>query len=74
MNPEEVTAKTAVVKPWFNASSNDGSSCLDTQFYEDGMVAVRSSKDPDGARLMFDAAEWAAFIKGAKSGEFDPLA
>lgn len=34
-------------------------------------VALRSANDPDGVVLLFDMAEWAAFIKGVKSGEFD---
>ena len=38
-----------------------------------GMVAVRDSKDPDGPVLMYTAAEWHAFLHGAKAGEFDDL-
>jgi Domain of unknown function (DUF397) len=38
-----------------------------------GMVAVRDSKDPDGPVLIYTAAEWHAFLHGAKSGEFDDL-
>jgi hypothetical protein len=34
-------------------------------------VAVRDSKDPDGAVLTFTPDERAAFIDGAKKGEFD---
>ena len=34
-------------------------------------VAVRDSKDPSGPALLFTAQEWAAFIEGAKDGEFD---
>ena len=34
-------------------------------------ILVRDSKNPDGPRLESDAAEWAAFVKGVKSGEFD---
>lgn len=32
---------------------------------------VRDSKDPEGPSLHFTAAEWEAFIEGAKKGEFD---
>jgi hypothetical protein len=38
-----------------------------------GMVALRDSKDPDGPVLMYTAAEWRAFLHGAKAGEFDDL-
>jgi Domain of unknown function (DUF397) len=37
----------------------------------DGAVAVRDSKDPTGPVLIFTPAEWAAFLSGAKDGEFD---
>ena len=39
----------------------------------DGMVAIRDSKDPDGPILRYTAAEWLAFLHGAKNGEFDNL-
>jgi hypothetical protein len=38
-----------------------------------GMVAVRDSKNPAGPTLMYTSAEWAAFLDGAKKGEFDDL-
>jgi hypothetical protein len=34
-------------------------------------IAVRDSKNPSGPALMFTPEEWAAFIEGAKDGEFD---
>jgi hypothetical protein len=37
------------------------------------MIAVRDSKDPEGAILTYTAAEWRAFLDGAKKGEFDDL-
>jgi hypothetical protein len=37
----------------------------------DGVVAVRDSKHPSGPALIFTPDEWAAFIAGAKDGEFD---
>lgn len=37
----------------------------------DGAVALRDSKDPTGPVLVFTSAEWAAFLAGAKDGEFD---
>jgi hypothetical protein len=34
-------------------------------------VLVRDSKDAAGPVLAFTAAEWAAFVIGVRSGEFD---
>lgn len=36
-------------------------------------VAVRDSKNPAGGILFYTSEEWAAFIEGAKAGEFDHL-
>lgn len=36
-----------------------------------GAVAVRDSKDATKKTLIFNEAEWAAFTKGVKAGEFD---
>lgn len=60
-----------VIKSWFNASSNDGSSCVDVQFLSDGGAQVRHSKKPGAEIITYDAAEWDAFIAGAKAGKFD---
>jgi hypothetical protein len=35
-----------------------------------GFVAIRDTKDP-GQVLVFSKAEWEAFVKGVKTGEFD---
>lgn len=39
-----------------------------------GQVAVRDSKNPDGATLVFARAEFRAWLRGAQAGEFDDLA
>ena len=33
-------------------------------------IAVRDSKDPDGAVLVFTSFEWDCFLDGAENGEF----
>jgi hypothetical protein len=38
-----------------------------------GMVALRDSKNPDGAVLVYTPAEWRAFLHGARNGEFDDM-
>ena len=35
------------------------------------LIAVRDSKDPDGAKLVFPAAEWRAFTDAVKAGRFE---
>lgn len=37
------------------------------------VVAVRDSKNPQGAILTYTATEWQSFLDGAKRGEFDTL-
>lgn len=39
--------------------------------FVDGYIAMRNSADPDGTVLVFTPAEWDAFVRGAKDGEFD---
>jgi Domain of unknown function (DUF397) len=39
----------------------------------DGMVAIRDSKNPDGAVLFYTPVEFHAFLDGARKGEFDDL-
>ncbi|MBX6357812.1 MAG: DUF397 domain-containing protein [Micromonosporaceae bacterium] len=36
-------------------------------------VAVRNSRDPHGPALIYTSAEIAAFVQGAKDGDFDHL-
>ncbi|HEY8457045.1 MAG TPA: DUF397 domain-containing protein [Actinopolymorphaceae bacterium] len=40
--------------------------------FVDDLIGMRSAKNPDGPILIFTAAEWEAFLSGAKDGEFDP--
>jgi hypothetical protein len=38
----------------------------------DHAVAVRNSRQVDGPTLCFTTAEWLAFLRGVRAGEFDP--
>ena len=60
--------------PWIKASaSNDQGACVE-QRCVDGMIEVRDSKGGDsGPVLRFTATEFAAWLDGAKRGEFDRL-
>jgi hypothetical protein len=44
--------------------------CVEVAFVG-GAVALRDSKNPAGAVLLFTPDEWLAFVVGAKDGEFD---
>ncbi|WP_219414987.1 DUF397 domain-containing protein [Pseudonocardia nigra] len=49
-----------------------GGSCVEVGLLPGGSVAVRDSKDPErSTALEFTPEEWAAFVSGVKSGEFD---
>lgn len=52
-------------------SSSNGGQCVEVARYLPGIVAVRDSKDQSGQVLTFTAAEWRAFVGGARDGEFD---
>ncbi|MFE2044395.1 DUF397 domain-containing protein [Streptomyces sp. NPDC059477] len=47
--------------------------CVEVAPLIDGSVAMRNSRDPDGPALVYTPAEVAAFLAGAKDGEFDHL-
>jgi Domain of unknown function (DUF397) len=51
--------------------SQPNGQCVEVANNLDGVVALRDSKNPSGSVLIFTPAEWAAFIEGAKAGEFD---
>ncbi|ACU98734.1 protein of unknown function (DUF397) [Saccharomonospora viridis DSM 43017] len=48
--------------------------CVEVARLASGDIAVRNSRDPQGPALIYTKAEIAAFIAGAKDGEFDDLA
>ncbi|GAB2818096.1 DUF397 domain-containing protein [Streptomyces sp. NPDC054796] len=56
-----------------SARSNPNGNCVELAGLGDGGVAVRNSRHPSGPALIYTAAEMAAFIQGAKDGDFDDL-
>jgi hypothetical protein len=48
----------------------DRDNCVEVAFVGQA-IAVRDSQNPAGPALIFTAAEWDAFLGGAKDGEFD---
>jgi hypothetical protein len=56
-----------------SARSNPSGNCVEVAKLHDGDIAVRNSRDPNGPALVYTPAEIAAFILGAKDGDFDDL-
>jgi hypothetical protein len=55
-------------------ASNPSGACVEVAPLADGEIAVRNSRHPSGPALIYTRAEIAAFLAGAKAGEFDDLA
>lgn len=53
-------------------ATEDGES-LEFAVLDDGQVAVRNARDPEGPVLVYTPAEISAFVDGAKKGEFDDM-
>jgi hypothetical protein len=56
-----------------SAHSNPNGACVELAPVADGRVAMRNSRQPDGTVLIHGAAEFRAFLAGARDGEFDYL-
>ena len=55
-------------------ASNPRGDCVELAQLGSGAVAMRNSRDPHGPAIVYTTAEIAAFLAGAKAGEFDDLA
>lgn len=53
--------------------SNPTGNCVELTWTVDGGVAVRNSRDPSGPVLVYTREEMAAFLLGARDGDFDDL-
>jgi hypothetical protein len=53
--------------------SNPNGNCVEIAKLPGGDIAVRNSRDPEGPALIYTPAEIAAFLLGAKDGEFDSM-
>lgn len=54
---------------WSGAVGN----CVEVATLASGEIAVRNSRFPSGPALIYTRAEMAAFLAGAKDGEFDDV-
>jgi hypothetical protein len=54
--------------------SNPSGNCVEMAELPGGAgIAVRNSRDPEGPALIYTSDEIAAFIEGARDGDFDNL-
>ena len=60
---------------WQKSSrSNPSGNCVElTRLHGSPDIAVRNSRDPEGPALVYTPEEMAAFIEGARGGDFDHL-
>lgn len=57
---------------WMKSTWSEGEGeCVEVARLPEGGRAVRHSKNPTGEVLEFTPGEWAAFMRGAKDGQFD---
>jgi hypothetical protein len=60
---------------WRKASaSNPTGNCVELAKLSSGEIAVRNSRFPHGSVVVYTRAEIAAFLDGARAGEFDDMA
>ena len=63
-----------MAEPTYRKSSfSADNGCVELADLGDGVVGVRDSKDPDGPVLRLDRSAVAAWLAGARAGEFDDL-
>jgi hypothetical protein len=53
--------------------SNPSGNCVEMAELPGGEIAIRNSRHPAGPALIYTRTEIAAFLLGAKDGEFDSL-
>ncbi|MBA2951762.1 DUF397 domain-containing protein [Streptomyces himalayensis] len=53
--------------------SGPGGNCVELAALPGGDVAIRNSRHPEGPALIYTREEVAAFLDGAKGGEFDAM-
>lgn len=59
---------------WVKATASDAyNDCVEIAKLPQGGAALRNSRFPEGPALIFTPSELAAFLDGAKKGEFDGM-
>lgn len=69
---DELTAGLLKSAKWRKATrSGDNGDCIEVAPLSDGRVGLRDSERPELPAYVVSPSVWAAFIDGAKKGEFD---
>lgn len=69
-----VPADSLSMVVWTKSSwSNPDGNCVEVATLPGGDIAVRNSRDPEGPALVYTPDEIRAFVRGAKTGDFDTL-
>ncbi|MEV0188356.1 DUF397 domain-containing protein [Kitasatospora purpeofusca] len=64
----------SIARVWVKSrASAQVGQCVELADAGSGRVAFRNSTDPQGPALLFTPGEFAAFLHGAKDGDFDHL-
>lgn len=73
--PRDVGAEDIARAAWRKSSASTyNGACIEVARLRSDRVGVRDTKDQGtGPILVFNQAEWSAFLTGAKSGEFDSI-
>lgn len=73
MDQKNLSAEMLAQAEWKKSSrsGNNGGQCVEVATNLPGLVAVRDSKNPNGAALAFTPDEWASFLGGVKGGQFN---
>lgn len=58
-------------REWTKSSYSGIEGCVEVLALDDGSVALRHSRRPKEDCCVFEPKEWAAFLAGVRSGEFD---
>jgi hypothetical protein len=53
--------------------SNPSGNCVELAALPGGTIAIRNSRHPAGPALLYPRADFAAFLAGARDGDFDHL-
>ncbi|WP_338678032.1 DUF397 domain-containing protein [Streptomyces sp. SCSIO 30461] len=69
MRADALTSATWIKSSHSNATGN----CVELAALPDGGVAMRNSRDPHGPALIYTRDEVAAFVAGARDGDFDAM-
>ncbi|UGY93942.1 DUF397 domain-containing protein [Streptomyces gobiensis] len=67
---EELYAMDISGVEWLSAPDSPAEERVEIAHLPGGAIAMRNSSDPDTV-LRYTAAEWEAFVLGARDGEFD---